>query len=176
VSHEVGVERVVGRDEHREGLLTRPPRATGLLPEARPAARPPRHDDRVETADVDAQLEGVGGGQPPHRAVAQPALELAPVLREVTPPVCRDTTGPLGVELFDPPPRVRRERLRPGATAREGDGLHAVEDELGEDLGRLGRRGPPASVLGRGLPQGEGHRPARRAVVCEGGDRHTDES
>ena len=44
----------------------------------------------VEAADVDAQLEGVGGDDAQHRAVAQAALDLAPLQRQVAAAVAAD--------------------------------------------------------------------------------------
>ena len=139
MAHEVGVERVVGGDEHRERLLTRAPRAPRLLPQARPPPGPARHDDGIQTTHVDAELEGVGRGEPAHRAVTQPALQLPAVLRA-------------GIHRGRPRPRRpgpgRRSRHAVGRSSQglgaraapgERDRLHPVEDELGEDLGGLGR-------------------------------------
>ena len=169
VADEVGVERVVGRDEHGERLLARAPRPARLLPQAGPPPGPAGHDDGVEPADVDPELEGVRRRQPAQRPRAQPALELAPLLGEVAAAVGRHALAAHRVLVLDPPPGVARQRLGAGPAAREGHRLDAVEDEGREDLGGLGRRRAAlAVVVGRGLPQGEGHRAPRRPVL---GDR-----
>ena len=74
------VELVVARDEHRDRAPAGAPGAAGLLPHRRERAREAVEDHRVETADVDAELERVrrrDAEQPPARDVE---LERAPLL------------------------------------------------------------------------------------------------
>src|SRR6185312_17442783 len=62
VVHQVAVQRVVAGDEHRGRVVPGPARAAGLLPERRPGPRPAGDQHRVKPGDVDAELEGAGGG------------------------------------------------------------------------------------------------------------------
>ena len=65
VVHEVGVQWVVGGDEDGQAAA---PGASGparLLTQRDARARPAGDEDRVQSGDVDAQLQGVGGGQGP---------------------------------------------------------------------------------------------------------------
>ena len=54
------------------------PAAPGLLPHRRERAREPVEDDRVEAADVDAELERIGRRDAEELAARQLELELAP--------------------------------------------------------------------------------------------------
>ena len=56
VVHQVGVERVVVGDEYSERILTASARAAHALHEGGAGTRPARHDDRVQSGDVDAQF------------------------------------------------------------------------------------------------------------------------
>ena len=85
--HQVGVQRVVAGDQHDQRALAAPARAAGLLPERRHGARKAGQHHRVQTRDVDAQFQRVGGGQPAQFAVGQRAFQRAPVLGEITGPV-----------------------------------------------------------------------------------------
>ena len=62
VVHQVLVDGVVVRDQDGEGLLAAAARAAGLLPGRGDRAGEPQQDRGVERADVDAQFQGVRGG------------------------------------------------------------------------------------------------------------------
>ena len=64
VGDEVGVQRVVAGHQHREGVGAPPAGAADLLPHRGPGAGEPGHEHRVESRDVDAELEGVRRGHP----------------------------------------------------------------------------------------------------------------
>jgi hypothetical protein len=93
VVHEVGVEGVVAGHQQGGGVLGAAPGATHLLPERRAGAGEPGDQDGVEAADVDAELEGVGGGQAQQLPGAQPLLDLAALLGQVAAAVGRDPAG-----------------------------------------------------------------------------------
>ena len=80
VVDEVGVERVVAGDQHAERVLGAPPGPPDLLPQGGPGAGEAGDQHRVEAADVDAELERVGGGQPDQlaRDAAAPRARGAP--------------------------------------------------------------------------------------------------
>ena len=94
------------------------------------AARPPPHlaqagdgagegdaDRRVELADVDAQLERVGGDHREQLAGRQPRLDLAPLLRRVAAAVGRD---PLRQLRLAAPLAALRRRSAGSARSRAG--------------------------------------------------------
>ena len=62
------VELVVAGDEHRRGPPVGATGAPGLLPHRRERAGEPVEHDRVEAADVDAELERVRGRDAEHAA------------------------------------------------------------------------------------------------------------
>jgi hypothetical protein len=57
--NQVGVQRVVACDQHDQRTLAASPRASGLLPEGRDGARKTRQHHRVETGDVDTELQRI---------------------------------------------------------------------------------------------------------------------
>ena len=200
VVHQVGVQRVVGGDEDGEAAG---PGASGparLLPQRDARARPAGDEDRVQSGDVDAQLQGVGGGQGPQPARAQVGLQGSALLGQVAAAVGRHradelgqgepqrVAGPLGHDLR----RAARahEHQRPGAHAQQ------IHEQLGGlDDGAASRRGVLARIarvrfggLGRvldwldvgrrqhpgvaqrRLPQGQGALPGGCGVVGDGHD------
>ena len=151
VVHQVGVQRVVGGDEDGEAAG---PGASGparLLPQRDARARPAGDEDRVQSGDVDAQLQGVGGGQGPQPARTKVGLQGSALLGQVAAAVGRHradelgqgepqrVTGPLGHDLR----RATRahEHQRPGAHAQQ------IHEQLGGlDDGAASRRGVLARV------------------------------
>ena len=95
VAAEELVERVLARDVDRQPAAA-PPRAAPHLAQRGDGARERHADRRVERADVDAELERVGGDDAEQLAVDQPRLELAPLLRRVARAVGRDPLGQVG--------------------------------------------------------------------------------
>ena len=142
VGDEVGVERVVAGDQHAEGVLRAAAGPPDLLPERRPGAGEAGDQHRVEAADVDAELEGVGGGQADQVAPAQRGLERAALLGEVAAAVGRDPAGQRRVDLGEQLGRGRRHLLGAAARADERERAHVLGDQVGEQVGDLGRRGP----------------------------------
>ena len=132
MAHEVVVEGVVAGEEHREALATGAPRPSRALPQRGPRARPAGHDDGVEPADVDPQLQGARRREPAQPPAAQLLLQLAALLGQVAAAISGDEVrqaallqageGPVGDDL-DPEPR-----------AREDHGLHPLLDEIGEQV------------------------------------------
>src|SRR4051812_34579746 len=99
MAHEVGVQRVVAGDEDGERLLPLAARAPRLLPKGRMRAGPAGEEDGVEAADIDAELERVGGGDAEQPSARQPGLERAAVLRQVARPVRGDARRQGRVDL-----------------------------------------------------------------------------
>ncbi len=115
---------------------------------------------------------------PEQRPALQPALEVAPLLGQVAGAVGGDPVLQLGDGLGDGPAGRQRDRLGPAAGAHEGQRAGTLDDEVGQQVGGLGRRraADRRAVLAAGagqqrrLPEGELGRPARRAVPPDRGD------
>ena len=140
VVHQVGVERVVAGHQHAERVAGAAAGPAELLPERRPGAREAGHHHRVEAADVDAELERVGGRQPEQLAAAQPLLEVAPLLGEVAAAVGRHPGRQRRVDLGEQAGGGERDLLRPAAGPDERQRPDTLDDEVGQQVGRLGRR------------------------------------
>ena len=113
------VELVVAGDEHRR-CASRP--ASGppdLLPQRCERPREAVEHDRVERADVDAELERVRGRDAEQGAVGERAFELATLAGEVAGPVRRDPFRGPGAVSASIVARVGRDEL--GATPRAGE-------------------------------------------------------
>ena len=180
---EVVVERVVTGHEHGEGLAPRSHRSPHLLPPRGPAPGPAGHHHRVEAVHVDAELQRRGGGHRAQPAVAQPSLEVAPLLGQQAGAVGRDLVGEPRGGLVEALARPLRHRLGAAAGPREDDRARACHDEVGHQLGRL--RGRAASYRGavlaeqpddRRLPQQDPPRGPGRAVVVDGDDGLADQA
>ena len=180
VVDEIGVERIVARDQHRERVAAVAPGATGLLPQRRAGARPAGDEDRVEPADVDAELERVRARHAEEVAVVQRALEGAAVLGEVAGAVRRDPVGQLGYRLVQRAPGAERDRLGAAPGAHERDSVRTPSatrsaSRLAASAVAVRRTGAPCSPpqLGqRRLPQHHVDRAARRGVLGDLVDRH----
>src|SRR2546423_13086390 len=68
------------------------------LPEAGDRARERDADRRIELADVDAQLERVGGDHAEQLALSQPALDLLALSRRIARAVGSDSLAELGLQ------------------------------------------------------------------------------
>ncbi|NJP74042.1 flp pilus-assembly TadE/G-like family protein [Streptomyces sp. C1-2] len=173
---EEGVQRVVAGDQHRQGALSGAARPARLLPERGPGARVAGDQHGVEAGDVDAQLQGGGGGEAEEFAGVQRAFQGAAFLGEVAAAVGGDTPGERAVDLGQPLLGDERDQLGTAPGADEGDRAHVLHDEVGQQIGGLGGGGAAdggallAVQLGeRGLPEGEHQFTAGRGVV-----RHLD--
>ena len=148
------VERVLAGDVERDPLAAAP-RPPPHLAQAGDRAGEGDADRRVELADVDPELERVGGDHREQLAGGEPGLDLAPLLRRVAGAVGRDPRGELGLaELLEAHPREALDQLDPAAAAQEADRPHAVDDQVGEQLGRLGEHRAAASSSSRRSPAG----------------------
>ena len=165
LAHEVLVERVLRGDEDREAVLAAAG-ASPLLAKARHRAGEADRDRAVEVADVDAELERVGGRDAEQVALDEPPLDLPPLLRRVAGAVrgqpgrgCR--VEPVAGEAVD--------ELRRLAALREADRAQAAADEPGEQPRRLAERARPQPELGveeRRVPERDRPlRPRRRVVL-----------
>ncbi len=159
---EIGVQRVVAGDQHAEGVAMAAAGAPDLLPHRGAGAGEARHHHGVEPADVDAELERVGRGQPGQLAGAQGALDGAAFLGEVAAPVRRHLTRQRRVDVGEQLGRVQGDLLGAAPRPDEGERADALEDQVGQQVGGLGRGGAPhrGTVLAgargeRRLPQGD---------------------
>ena len=101
LAHEVLVERVLRCDEHREAVSAAAG-ASPLLAEARHRAGEADGDGAVEQADVDPELERIGGGDAEQLALDEPPLDVAPLLRRVAGAVRREPLRGLRVDALQP--------------------------------------------------------------------------
>ena len=169
---EVGVERVVAGDQHRERVLPGAPGAAGLLPQGGAGTGPAADDHGVEAGDVDTQLQRVGGGEPDEFPRPQRLLQRAPLLRQVPGAVGGDPGRQVGRDLGEGALGAERDGLGAAPRPYEGQRLEVLDDEVGEQVGGLGGGGAAhggvvfAAQLGqRRLPERERRRAARRGVV-----------
>ena len=167
------VELVVAGDEHRRGPPSGASRPPGLLAHRRERAREAVEHHRVEAADVDAELQRVRCRDAEQAAVAEPALELAPLLGQVAGAVRGDAVRPAGDRRRQAAPGLGRDELGAAPAAGERQRGSAVAHEPGEQLrGLRVRRAPPGVLVEqRTLPEPEAPLRLRGAVVVDRGDR-----
>ncbi len=141
------VELVVARDEDRGGTPTGATGTSGLLPHRRERAGKSVEHDRVETADVDAELERVGRRDAEQASAREIDLERAPLLGEIAGPIRGDAIREVGCDRGQAAARVLRDDLGPPPAPREREGLMTRTHEAGHELGGLDvRRRPRARV------------------------------
>ena len=148
---EVGVERVVARDHDDQRALPPPSRPARLLPEGGDGAGEPGQHHGVQTRDVDAQFEGVGGGQSAQPAVGQRALQAAAVLGEVAGAVGGDQVDQFRCDVLEPGPCAECGEFGAATRADEGQRPRAFGHQVGHHAGRLGSSRSPyrGAVLAR---------------------------
>ncbi len=148
-------------------VLTRRPGAAHLLPGRGDRPRIADADRRVEAANVDAELERVGGHHPPYPTVAQAALDLLALVRQVAAAVAADRVRVAG-RRRERLAQVGGQHLDRGARLRERDRLHAAGDQpLRHALAGQQRRAADAELLvgDRRVDDEDVPAPGRRAVV-----------
>ena len=175
---QVGVERVVARHHHRERVAGASAGPAGLLPQRGAGAGEPGQQDRVESADVDAELERVGGGQ-----AEQPTVDAARARARGAPRggsrPGRPPPGPRGSRR----PRASRRRAvtatvsaprrdRMNARVRTRSTTRSVSRSATSLVAerRAGAPFSPAAGHERRLPQGQRGASAGRSVVGDGDD------
>ena len=94
LAHEVLVERVLARDEHGEPVAAAAG-AAPLLAQARDRPGEAGRDHAVEQADVDPQLERVGGGDAEQLAGGESPLDVPALRGCVAGPVGREPVAVL---------------------------------------------------------------------------------
>ena len=125
--HEVLVERIVLRHQHREGVPVPAPGSPGLLPHGGARARVAGQHGGVERADVDAELEGVRRRDREQLAVGQLPLELPTILGQVAGSVRLDPRALLRVAHVAT--RELGQQLRGSSRPGEADGADVVLDQ-----------------------------------------------
>ena len=94
VAHDELIDRRAARDEHGRRSRRAPAGAAGALPGRGDRAGIAGHHRDVERADVDAELERVGGNDGAHLTLAQPALDFAAAIRQVAATIAADRHRP----------------------------------------------------------------------------------
>src|SRR5439155_10513421 len=173
LAHEVLVERVLGRDEHRQTVVA-PAGAAPLLTKRRDGARKPDGDDGVEQPDVDAEFERIRRRDAEQVALREAALDRAALRGGIARAVrreARSVTETLGSEAVD--------ELRRLPALRERERPQALLDERGLEFRRLReRRAPQPELLleQRRVPEHDGALGARRGVVADHRHRQSEQA
>ncbi len=168
LAHEVLVERVLARDQHGEPV----PAAAGaapLLAQAGDRAGEAGRDHAVEQADVDPELERVGGRDAEQLARGEPPLDLAPLTRRVPGAVGGEPVAVLAAEPVD---GEAVDQLRRLAALGEAERPQPARDELGHQPRRLAERARADAELlveERRVPERDRPLGARRCVVPDHG-------
>jgi len=129
VAAEELVKSVLSGDVHGEPPAPSP-RSAPHLAQRGDGAGEGHHDRRVELADVDPQLEGIGGDYRAELACHQALLELAPLLGGVPGAIGRNLLGEGGVGLLDLLADQPAEDLDPLARLHEADRPCTLADQL----------------------------------------------
>ena len=168
VTAEELVERVLARHVHGEPRRA----AAGPAPHLAQARHGPgeRHADRgVEVADVDAELERVGGHHGQELALGQAALELATLGGRVAGAVghdpLRQVAAPGGLQALR---GEALDQLHAAARLHEADRPHVLLDQVGEQARCLRQRRSAAAerlVHERRVPHRDPPLGPRRAVA-----------
>ena len=158
LAHEELVERVLARDEDREAVPAAPGPAP-LLAQRGDRAGEADRDRAVELADVDPELERVGGRDAEQLALHQPPFDLPALRRRVPGAVGRETGGSRGVDSVG---GEAVDQLRRLAALREADRAQPARDEAGHEQRRLRERARPHAELR--VEQRRGSRARRRAL------------
>ncbi len=160
-------------DEERQALSRAPPRPPRLLPGARDRAGIAAEDRRLQIADVDPQLQGVGRDDPHHLAAPEARLDLTAEVGEITPAVAGDELGVHGLSLGELVFEVLRQDLDVQAAGGKDDRLDRVFDEFRGDLPdrRQGGLADPELPVDDGrVIEDEGLGRRRRPALLDGND------
>ena len=161
------IERVLAGDVEGDPLAA-PAGPAPHLPQAGDRAREGDADRGVELADVDSELERVGGDDREQLAPREVGLDRPPLLRRVAGAVRRDPRGEPGLaELLQPHPGEALDQLDPAAALEEADRARAVDDQVRKQLGGLGEHRAAVHRLRvdhRRVPDRDPALRARRAV------------
>ena len=170
VPREELVQRILAGDVAREPAAA----ATGASPhlaQARDRAREGDHEGGVQSPDVDAELERVGGDDSTHLAGHQTRLDLAPLRRCVAAPIRRHQLSELaGAEALELVAGDPAQQLHSLAGSHEADRSRPGDDQPGQQLGALGERGAPRAqhlVGHRRVPDRDPPAGRRGAVVVD---------
>src|SRR5207249_2662773 len=124
LAHEVLVERVLARDEHRQAMAA-PPSPSPLLPQRGDRPREADRENAVQQADVDSELERVRRRDAEQLALEQAPLDLAPLHGGVAGAVGREprvVAEAVGGEAVD--------QLGRAAALGEAERAQAARDEV----------------------------------------------
>ena len=140
------IERRAAGDHHRRRPARAPSRAAGALPRRGNRARIAGHHADVERADVDAELEGIGGHDGADAALPQAFLDFAAPLRQIAAAVSADALRCAG-RSFEIVLQVRRQDFGGQPALREHDELEVPLQELRGDPPRFAQIRPPDAEL-----------------------------
>ena len=166
---EVLVERGARGDEHGERERAAPARPAEALPGVRDGPRIAGADDRVEGADVDAELERAGRHDATDGAAAQAALDAPARLGQVAAAVRLDARW-VDLRPHGAVAQVLQHDLDAAAALAEDErrhvGAHQVERERDGGL-EVARADAELGVHDGGVVHEDPPRTGRRAALCD---------
>ncbi len=122
--------------EHRRRASRPAACAAGALPGRRNRARISGQHRHIQRADVDPELQGIGGNDSPNEPLAKASLDLTTTVRQIAAAIAADdirgTRRPVERIL-----QVCRQDFHRKATLREEDQLQVVLEELERDPSRF---------------------------------------
>src|SRR5207249_6077318 len=121
--------------------------AAGLLPERRDGARIARQHRDVEMADVDAELEGIGGDDAEHFALAQPLLDRPAARRQIAAAIPAHDAAVAGL-VGDAALDRRQPDLGREPAPGEDDRRDLLAEKADRELRRFAQIGRADSELG----------------------------
>ena len=147
IAHDELVDRRAARDQHGRRSRRPPAGAAGPLPCRGNRARIASHHADVEGADVDAQLQRIGGNDGADLRFAQPALDFAAAVRQIAATIAADHVR-RSRRTVERILQIGREDLHREPALRKDDQLQVVTQELERDTARLGEIRPADAELG----------------------------
>lgn len=138
---QIRVQRIVTGNQHHQRALAAPARPARLLPERghRPGKTSQHH--RIQSGDINAQLQSVGGSQPAQLALGQGLVQRATVLGKITGPIRRHRVRQFRGNVDQSRPGTQCSQFRRAPRSDERQGLRSLDDQVGHHPGRLGTGG-----------------------------------
>lgn len=122
---QIRVQRIVTGNQHHQRALAAPARPARLLPERghRPGKTSQHH--RIQSGDINAQLQSVGGSQPAQLALGQGLVQRATVLGKITGPIRRHRVRQFRGNVDQSRPGTQCSQFRRAPRSDERQGLRS---------------------------------------------------
>ena len=151
VGADVLVQRAVVGHHQRHGLVVAPPGAARLLPDGGNRARVAGDNGRIQLANVDAQLQGVGGHHAANLPGAQAVFDLAALQGQVAAAIAGDGER-LAALVNDVVAQVGQQQFHrlPGAGKNDGLDVRGEEGAGSIPRGQNGATAQPQRLVDDG--------------------------